>query len=90
MNSSASMAKIEMIERSMSCFMLGLFALLPVIGIPMAVMALAQYRRVKLGQGAMWNPAHRYLFWGVLCARLGLWPIVIAAVLFTAAVYLSR
>ena len=65
----------------MRCFVLGLFALLPVIGIPMALMSLSQYRRVKLGRGALWNPAQRYLFWGCLCARMGLWPILIAAVL---------
>ncbi len=75
------LTKIEMIERSMSCFNLGLLGLLPVIGIPMAVMSLVQYRRVKIGQGALWNPAERYWFWGGMCARAGLWPILIIAVL---------
>jgi hypothetical protein len=75
------LSKVEMIERSIRCFELGLFGLIPVIGIPMAVMALAESRRVKLGQGAMWNPAQRLLFWGTLCARAGLWPILILAVL---------
>jgi hypothetical protein len=75
------LAKIEMIERSMRCFKLGLFGLIPVIGIPMAVMSLVQARRVKLGRGARWNPAQQYLFWGALCARAGLWPILIIAVL---------
>jgi hypothetical protein len=82
MKSLGPLTKVEMIERSMSCFTLGLFGLLPVIGIPMAVMSLAQYRRVKLGRGAMWNPAQRYLFWGGLCARLGLWPILIIVAVF--------
>jgi hypothetical protein len=75
------LTKIEMIERSMRCFELGLFGLIPVIGIPMAVMSLAQFRRVKLGQGALWNPAQRYWFWGGVCARAGLWPILILTVL---------
>jgi hypothetical protein len=66
------LTKIEMIERSMRCFERGLPGLIPVIGIPMAVMALVQYRRVKLGQGAMWNPAQRYWFWGGVCARMGI------------------
>jgi hypothetical protein len=75
------LTKIEMIERSMRCFELGLPGLIPVIGIPMAVMSLVQYRRVQLGQGARWNPAQRYWFWGGMCARAGLWPILIIAVL---------
>jgi len=66
------LTKIEMIERSLRCFTLGLFGLLPIIGIPMALWSVAEYRRVINGQGAMWNPAHRYLFWGGLCARMGL------------------
>ena len=76
------MPKTEMIERSLRCFVLGLFGLLPVIGIPMAVMSLAEYRRVMRGQGDMWNPAHRYLFWGGMCARAGgMWPILIAVLI---------
>jgi hypothetical protein len=66
------MTKVEMIEGSLRCFEFGLLGLLPVIGIPMAVLSVAQYRRVKRGQGEMWNPAHRYFFWGGVCARMGL------------------
>ena len=66
------MSKIEMMERSLRCFAYGLIGLLPVIGIPMAILSLALYRRVKRGRGDMWNPAHRYFFWGGVCARMGL------------------
>jgi hypothetical protein len=72
MKSAESLTKVEMIERSMSCFTLGLFALLPVIGIPMAMMSLVQSRRVKLGQGGMWNPGGRYRLWGSVFARIGI------------------
>jgi hypothetical protein len=82
------LTKIEMIERSMKCFDLGLLGLIPVIGIPMAVMSMVQYRRVKLGQGAMWNPAQRYLFWGGQCAFVGLVPILIVIVFAAVAVSL--
>jgi hypothetical protein len=81
MKSQPPLTKIEMIERSMRCYVLGLLGLLPIIGVPMAVMSLNHYQRVKQGQGAMWNPAQRYLFWGCLCARLGLWPILIIGAL---------
>lgn len=72
----------------MKCFDLGLLGLIPVIGIPMAVMSMVQYRRVKLGQGAMWNPAQRYLFWGGQCAFVGLVPILIVIVFAAVAVSL--
>jgi len=90
MKSPGPLTKIEMIERSMRCFTLGLLGLIPVIGIPMAVMSLSQARRVKLGRGAMWNPAQRYLVWGRFCARMGLWPILIIATLFSLATLFSR
>jgi len=69
------LTKIEMIERSMRCFDLGLLGLIPVIGIPMAVMSLVQYWRVKRGQGALWNPAF-----------VGLLPILIIVVFAAVAV----
>jgi hypothetical protein len=77
---SAPLSKIEMIEQSMRCLTLGLFGLLPIIGMPMAVMAMFRYRRVKRGQGAMWNPASRYLFWGGQCAFIGLLPVLVVFV----------
>ncbi len=64
MKTPAPLSKIEMIERSMSCFVLGLCSLLPVIGIPFAVVALLRGLRVAAGQGEMWNPAQRYLIVG--------------------------
>ena len=72
MKSRPPLTKMEMIEGSLSCFQWGLLALLPVIGIPMGVWSLVQYRRVKLGQGDRWNPAERYLRWGGICSRLQL------------------
>ncbi len=79
------MTRIEVIEGSLRCFAYGLIGLLPVIGIPMAVFSAFQYSRVKRGQGEMWNPAQRYLFWGGVCARmsLGLFllvPVVVVAI----------
>ena len=76
------LTKVEMIERSLSCFRLGLVGLIPLIGVPFAVRSLQHAHRVKHGQGAVWNPAQRYLFWGALCARMGLWPILILSVLW--------
>jgi hypothetical protein len=76
-----------MMERSMRCFVLGLWGLLPIIGIPMALRAIVDYRRVTTYQGNMWNPAQRYLRWGGLCARMGLAlfvviPLVVALIAY--------
>jgi hypothetical protein len=85
MKAGAPMTKIEIIEGSLRCFAYGLIGLLPGIGIPMAVLSAFQYSRVRRGQGEMWNPAHRYLFWGGVCARMSLAlfllvPAVVAAI----------
>jgi hypothetical protein len=52
----------------------------------MAVMALGRYYRVRRGQGAAWNPAERYLFWGGVCARMGIALILIIGLCLGAAI----
>lgn len=64
------MGKIEMIERSQRCLIYALFGLIPVIGIPLMVRAVIEYSRVKKGWPDQWNPAKRYLFWGMVCVRI--------------------
>ena len=66
------MDRIEIIERSLRCFGFGIASLIPVFGIPMAVLAIAQYRTVVLGRRQEWNPADRYLMAGFLLAGAGL------------------
>jgi len=70
------MGKIEMIQRSQRCFVYGLLGLLPVIGIPMVIRASMEHYRVKKEWRDQWNPARRYLFWGMFCARIG-WAMLI-------------
>jgi hypothetical protein len=74
--------KIEMITLSVRCFFLGVLSLFPVFGIPMAVLALRHHGRVRQIRDGHWNPAHRYLYWGVVCARLA---VVLLALEITAA-----
>jgi hypothetical protein len=78
------MTRVEIIENSLSCFRLGLFGLLPVIGITCAVRSLLHYRRLTSSQSGAWNPARAYLRWGVLCARLGLVVSLLAILVFLA------
>jgi hypothetical protein len=70
--SRATMDKVVVIQCSLRCFTLGLIALLPGLGVPFAVMALASYFRVKRATGAQWNPAQQYLSWGLATALCGL------------------
>jgi hypothetical protein len=70
--SQGPMEKIELIQRSLRCFTMGVIGVLPVVGIPFAVLALAHYFRVKRESGAQWNPAQQYLTWGLATALSGL------------------
>ena len=63
--------KVLLIERSLSCFIWGLLGLIPVLGIPMAIYSMQQHWRLKRDRNGMWNPAGRYLLWGIVCARVG-------------------
>jgi len=66
------MSRIEIIQRSLRCFWFGFFGLLPLLGIPLAVMSNAEYLRVRRGLGGEWNPARHYCIWGNICASCGL------------------
>jgi hypothetical protein len=70
MNATATPVKVELITGSLRCFTLGLLGLLPVVGFPLAIMALGEYRRMKRLR-AEWNPARRYLSRGAAFGWLG-------------------
>jgi len=52
--------RIEMIRGSLRCFYLGLAGLIPVIGIPFALVSVLILYKVRKA-AAGWNPAERYL-----------------------------
>ena len=64
MKSRAPMNKIQAINRSLRCFVFGLLALIPVLGLAMGVIAWMHGHAVMRGRGNQWNPAQRYLLWG--------------------------
>jgi hypothetical protein len=72
MNATAPFDKVQVIERSLRCFTFGVVGLLPVIGVPFALIALGNFTQVKRRKGSIWNPAGRYLGTGALCATAGL------------------
>ena len=66
------MNKIQTIELSLHVFRLGLVSLLPLIGLPFGALALHSARRCRALQAAEWNPAARYLNWGIGLASFGI------------------
>jgi hypothetical protein len=84
-----AMDKIELIERSMHACFFGVPGIIPFLGIPFAIVALIHNSRIKRRIGPQWNPAHRYLFWGTVCAHIGISLTIIIAVLVTAALMLE-
>ena len=79
--------QIEVIERSLRCFVSGLFALLPGLGVFPAASAFWMAHRVRSRCRGDWNPASRYVNLGVWCACAGLLvTAVVAGLLLAAAV----
>jgi len=70
--SSTSGDRVEIIQRSLRCFTMGLIGLLPVLGVPFAIIAVSNFFRIKRIAGGEWNPAQTYLTWGLATALSGL------------------
>jgi len=87
--SPAAMDKVELIQRSLRCFTLGVLGVLPVVGLPFAVMALTNYFAVQRTSGAQWNPAHTYLTWGLATAVSGLFLTLVTAFVVAAIIVLE-
>lgn len=72
MNELPPSVKIELIHRSRRCFWLGVFSLVPVLGLPLVLMALMQNRRIKALALRDWHAGQRAQYWGVVWARTAL------------------
>ena len=58
---SPSVSRITAISLSLRCFAWSLIGLVPLIGLPFAVAAMVQSRKVSKARNLDWNPADRYL-----------------------------
>ena len=74
----------KVIERSLHCFACGWWSLVPILGIPMLVLAFRDYQFVRITTGTDWNPGERHLVAGITLAAMGGF---ISAVLFVALLY---
>lgn len=79
-NGPTPMDKIELIERSMRAFCFGLAGIVPFLGTPFAIAAALNHQQIKSRNGSQWNPAQRYLFWGMVCARIGITLTIVALI----------
>ena len=77
------MPKSEMLRRSMRCFILGWWSLIPLIGIVPAMLAFVDFRAVVVGMGQRWNAARTRLLLGAWLAGIGLLLSLIVGVLLT-------
>ena len=66
------MSRIQMLEWSLRCFGLGIIALIPVVGLPAALISIFYFVRVRLRSCEQWNAASPYLLAGIWLSGLGL------------------
>jgi hypothetical protein len=75
-------AKIKMMKGSIRCFIFGVLALIPMIGLPFGLAALWISGRIRVTEKQFWNAARPYRIWGVVCAAIGtiLWAGILTIV----------
>ena len=66
------MDRVRIINQSLRCFTLGWLSLIPLLGVPPALIGLSCYARSRDEAGDEWNPAKPYLIWGCVLAWCGL------------------
>jgi hypothetical protein len=70
--------KIRMMNASIRCLIFGLLGLLPLIGLPFALVAGWQSGQARSWEKYHWNPAQQIRITGLTCAVIGtmVWTIV--------------
>jgi hypothetical protein len=63
--------KVRVIEQSLRCFVFGCLSLIPLLGLPFAILAVMRHRNAGSQGDGEWNPAKAYLVWGFGLAWLG-------------------
>lgn len=87
MNLTEDMPKSEMLRRSLRCFVLGWWSLVPLLGLIPAALAFADFRAVVLRKGRRWNAARTRLLLGAILAGLGVLLTGIVATVATIRIY---
>ena len=72
------MNRVDLIERSLRAFWLSLPGLVPVFGLPFAILAMRELLRCRAA-ASEWNPARRYLLAAWWCLALSVAPNLFVA-----------
>jgi len=64
------LVRLELMKRSLRCFVCGWLGLIPALGLPLSIYAVVLFARAK-AEGVS-TPADRYLNWGLALGLLGL------------------
>ena len=83
------MSKAAAIESSLRCFVCGLVALIPVVGLPFVAAAVILFSKASPGSPEAVNPARRYAVLGVTFAVVGLL-VSTTATVWVAVFWLTR
>ena len=85
------MNRARAIDLSIWCCVLGAVSLLPLLGLPAALVAFGFYRSVRRTLAGAWNPAEQPLVVGFSLAWIGLLisvvPVMFGAIALWAAIY---
>lgn len=60
------------IKYSLRCFAFSVASPIPLLGLPLALIAFSNYRKARAIVKGRWNPARTYLLWGSVLGSLGL------------------
>ena len=63
--------KVRVIQQSLRCFVFGCLSLIPLLGLPFAILAVVRHLDTWSQGDREWNPAKAYLVWGFGLAWLG-------------------
>ncbi len=74
-----SLQKVQMLRHSLRCFGFGIAGLIPVVGIPFALIGLVYSLKTRPLQKHHWNAARPYLIWGSAFCFLGILSAVVLA-----------
>lgn len=81
------MNRARAIDRSIWCCALGAVSLLPVLGLPAALVAFGFYHSVRRSLAGRWNPAEQPLVVGFILAWIGVVVSLVAVTLGTLALW---
>ncbi len=60
--------RIRLITRSVRCFTCGILGLIPLLGLPLGLVAVAMFVRLRRENRNGWNPAQSHARWGLAFA----------------------